>query len=85
MNDLDDETIRGVVGEVLAGQYKIIIEYLEHLVPMGEHMQHDILELKADMKVVKALLTNHSRQLDDHRARLTVLETLTGKNYAASG
>jgi len=37
--------------------------------------QESVDDIKADLKIVKAVVTEHSGQLHDHEARITRLET----------
>jgi hypothetical protein len=77
MNDLDDDTIRGVVGEVIADQLKIIMECLDYLMPMRqdvEILKNDMIEVKSDIRAIKAIAREHSIQLDNHEGRLITLE-----------
>ena len=76
MNDADVRYF-GVMLEELRDQNKAVLEAvgdMQRAVAALPAMQHDIAELKADMKVVKAAITDVSRQLADHELRITRLE-----------
>ncbi|MET0779635.1 MAG: hypothetical protein ABWY71_02255 [Candidatus Saccharimonadales bacterium] len=77
MNDVDDETVRGVFGEALMDELKVIREYLEYLMPIKQKV--DMIELRldyieTDIRAIKAIAREHSIQLDGHEIRLTSLE-----------
>ena len=77
MQDLSDEDRKSVLGEVLMDELKIIREYLEQLLPLNkkvDSLDKDMSEVKADIKVIKAVVTDHSQQLSDHEVRVTRLE-----------
>jgi len=76
---LNDEGERQLLGEVLADKLQAILKYVEDIPAIKRDVQTlktDVEELKTDMKVVKAGLADHSRQLDDHEARIARLETV---------
>ena len=77
MHNLDDEDRKAVLGEVLMDELKVILEYLEDVPIIKQkvtRLESDVGELKADMKVVKAAITDQSRQSHDLDRRLTALE-----------
>jgi len=78
MRSLSDDERKQVLGEVLHGELKAILEAVGGLQQAAAavlpSMQADIAELKQDMKIVKAAVTDLSRQSNDHEQRLTRLE-----------
>jgi 2-phospho-L-lactate guanylyltransferase (CobY/MobA/RfbA family) len=77
MQGLSDDERKQVLGEVLMDELKAISEYVQVLPIIQrdvEQLKLGVGELKDDMKVVKAAVTDQSRQLADHEARLTRLE-----------
>lgn len=40
-----------------------------------QRVEEGVAELKTDLKIVKAVVTDQSSQLQDHETRITVLET----------
>jgi uncharacterized membrane protein len=77
MQSLSDDERRLVLGEVLADELKVIHKYVKDA-PSLEHgikaIKQDVSELKSDMKVVKAVVTDISRQQKDHEHRIARLE-----------
>jgi septal ring factor EnvC (AmiA/AmiB activator) len=77
MQSLSDDERKQVLGEVLHDELQAILELVKD-VPAIRHdltqVQSDISELKQDMKIVKAAVTDLSRQGQDHERRLTRLE-----------
>lgn len=79
MQSLRDDEMKQVLGEVLHDQLKAILEAvgdLQRQVAILPSMQADISELKQDMKIVKAAITDLSKQGSDHERRLTQLEPM---------
>ena len=77
MHSLDDETRKQVLGEVLMDELKVIREYLEDVPIIKQKvtkLETDVEELKSDMKIVKAAIVDHSRELNEHGVRLGALE-----------
>jgi hypothetical protein len=73
----DDVRYFGVMFEELRDQNKAVLEYvgqMPQVVARLEAIEQDVTELKQDMKVVKAAITDVSRQLADHELRITRLE-----------
>lgn len=79
MQDLSDDDRKTVLGEVLMDELKVIREYLEDI-PVIKQKVTSIDErlsvVESDMKVVKAVLTDHSQQLQDHETRITRIEAV---------
>ncbi len=67
-----------VLGEVLADELKAIREGISNLPTRTEfnELKTDVEELKSDMKVVKAAVTDQSKQLQQHD---TIFKTLKRK------
>ncbi len=77
MNKSDDTYI-GALLEEIRDQNKVVLESvgdMQRQVAVLPAMQQDIAELKQDMKVVKAAVTDLSRQVNDHERRIGDLET----------
>ena len=73
-NDKDYQT---VLLEQLVDQNKTILEAvgdMQQQVALIPAMREDIAELKQDMRVVKAAVTDMGHQLGDHERRITRLE-----------
>jgi len=73
----DDVRYFGVMFEEIRDQNRAVLEAvgdMQRAVAALPEMKQDIAELKADMKVVKAAITDVSRQLADHELRITRLE-----------
>jgi hypothetical protein len=78
MQQLTEDEIRRIFGEVFMDELKVIREYLEDLLPVKADvaiLKKDVAEIKSDMKVVKALLKDHSGQLNNHETRTVRLES----------
>jgi hypothetical protein len=76
MNDLDDEIIKGAVGEVILGHLQVILEYLKD-VPTRQELQNLAARfepIETDIKIIKAVVTNQSGVLQNHEVRITRLE-----------
>lgn len=78
-NDELDESIRslGVLIETVIDQNQAILEAvgdMQQNVAKIPPMQEDIAELKADVQLVKAAITDTSRQVNDLEERATKLE-----------
>ena len=74
MADKDYQTI---LIEQLVDQNKAILEYVSGVPAMAAHLEHveqDVSELKQDMKIVKAAVTDLSQQVANHERRITRLE-----------
>ena len=78
MQSLDDKERKAVLGEVLADELKVIMEYVAG-VPRIERkvatLEKDMHHVKSDIKVIKAVVTDISWQQKDHDKRLVRLET----------
>lgn len=76
MSNPDDNYI-GVVLEDIRDQNKAILEAvgdMQKQVSQLPTMQQDINELKQDVKVIKAAVTDQGKQLHDHEGRIGKLE-----------
>lgn len=77
MSDTDDAYI-GVIVEEIRDQNKAILEAVgdmqKHVVRIPK-MADDIKELKQDVKVIKAVVTDHSKQQTKHEQRIRHLES----------
>ncbi|MBI1952299.1 hypothetical protein HYS42_01075 [Candidatus Saccharibacteria bacterium] len=73
----DDDLKNGVILEEIRDQNKAIIEGLKGFsgVPAKVDKLSDDMEIvKSDLKVIKAVVKDHSNQLDDHEHRIAILE-----------
>ena len=76
MNNSDDN-YTGLLLEQIRDQNKVVLEAVSDIrtelkqVPKREEFD----ELKQDVKVIKAVVTDLSRQVDDHERRIGDLET----------
>jgi uncharacterized protein (UPF0335 family) len=77
MQSLSDNKRKAVLGEVLADELKVIMEYVAGI-PRIERkvatLEKDMKEVKSDVKVIKTVVTDMGRELKDHDKRLTRLE-----------
>lgn len=83
MHDMSDEDRKTALGEVLMDELKVIREYLEAVlkdVPVIKQkvikLEEDMIEVKSDIKIIKAAVTDQSRQVNDHEVRITHLEAV---------
>lgn len=77
MQSLGDDERKQVLGEVLHDELKAILELVKGIPVIRQELQQmhaEVDELKADMKLVKAAVTDLSKQSSDHERRLTRLE-----------
>ncbi len=66
----DDNNHYGVLLERIADQNRAVLEYVSEMpkvVARLGNIEKDVAELKQDMKVVKAAVTDLSRDLDKHK------------------
>ena len=79
MQSLSDDERKAVLGEVLADELKAITEYVKD-VPLikkkVDALEIDMQEVKSDIKIIKAAVTDLSKQVKDHERRITHLETV---------
>jgi hypothetical protein len=78
MQQIDEQTLRSILGEVIADELKVIHEYLESLLPLPDQVRQlddRLKNVEADIKVIKAVITDHSYILQGHEQRLTLLES----------
>lgn len=72
-----DKDYQTVLIEQLVDQNKAILEYVSGVPAMAarlERVEQDVSELKQDMKIVKAAVTDVSQQVANHERRITRLE-----------
>jgi len=81
MQHLSDDDHKAALGEVLLDELKIIREYLEAVLedtPVIKRkvtkLEEDMTEVKGDIKVIKAAVTDQGRQVKNHEVRVTRLE-----------
>lgn len=79
MQSLSDDERKEVLGEVLADELKLITEYVKD-VPLAirkiDSLGQDMKEVKSDIKVIRAAVTDISQQHKDDQSRLTHLEAV---------
>lgn len=76
----DDTTHVAVLLEEIRGQNEAVLEIvgdMQEQVAEIPKIQRDIQEIKGDIKVMKAVLTDHSGQLHDHEHRIGALEAVS--------
>lgn len=71
-----DDNYTNILLEEMRDQNKAILEAVSGLPTRTEFnlLKDDVAELKQDMKVVKAAVTDLSNKVDDHERRITRLE-----------
>jgi len=68
-----------VLLEDMNTKFDVLLEAIQPLGKMSEDLHQtmqDVAELKTDVKVIKAAVTDLSTQVNDREQRVTVLETL---------
>jgi len=77
MQSLTDDERKAVLGEVLADELKAIVEYVKDVPAIRakvDTLSEDMQVVKSDIKIIKAAITDLSKQVDDHERRITHLE-----------
>lgn len=77
MSNPDDDYAK-LLAEELKSQRKQILEALEPLPRMAKDiakLKEDMTEVKADIKVIRAVVADQSKQLHNHEICITSLET----------
>ncbi len=77
MSDIDDKYI-GILLEEIRDQNKAVLEAVDDMqknVAKIPAIEEDVAELKQDVKIVKAAVTDTSKQQGDHEDRISRLET----------
>ncbi len=77
MNRQDDHYM-GALVEDMYDKITKIMEILSIMAPLPaqvKKLSEDVDEIKADVKVIKHVVTSHSKELKDHDHRIKVLET----------
>jgi hypothetical protein len=72
-----DKDYQTLLIEQLVGQNKAILEYVGELPGIKRdivQVKEDVAELRSDMRVVKAAVTDLSQQVANHERRITRLE-----------
>jgi len=77
MQDLSDDERKLVLGEVLMDELRAIREAISDLPTRTEfkELKENTGELKSDMKVVKAAVTDQGSHVADHERRISSLES----------
>lgn len=74
---MDDEMRKEVLGEVLMDELKAIREYVQDVPVIKQTVERidDRLEVvESDVKAIKAVVTDHSRQLQRHEVEIKDLK-----------
>ena len=66
---------QGVISEDIQHQVQRLAEAMAEVPATVQKLSADVDELKTDMKVVKAAVTDQSGVLHDHESRITQLES----------
>ena len=77
-NDEDHSHYEGALLEEIRDQNKVILEGLGDLKGLPakvDKLADDMTDVKADLKVIRAVMKDHSGQLDNHETRITQLES----------
>lgn len=72
-----DEDYQMILFEEMREQNKRILEALAAMADLPakvDKLAEDMVDVKTDIKVIKAVVTAQSRHLHDHERRITVLE-----------
>lgn len=71
-----DDNYTNVMLEEINGQMKRMAEVLSTLATKEQlqRVEEDITEIKSDMGAIKAVLREHSTELEDREERITTLE-----------
>ena len=73
-----DDNYIGMLLEEIRDQNRAVLEavgVMQQQVAKLPTIEEEIRELKADVKVIKAAVTDQSKQLDEHERRITRLES----------
>lgn len=73
---MKDDHVAVLLGDI-SSQMRRMAEVLSTLATREQlqRVEEGVAELKTDLKIVKAVVTDQSSQLQDHETRITVLET----------
>lgn len=76
MSYMKDDHVAVLLGDI-SSQMRRMAEVLSTLATREQlqRVEEGVAELKTDLKIVKAVVTDQSSQLQDHETRITVLET----------
>ena len=77
MQSLNDDERKQVLGDVLSYELKAIHEPVKDVLSIKNdirELKENANELKSDLKIVKAAVTDVSKQQKDHEHRITHLE-----------
>lgn len=66
----------GVILEDIQSKLQMIAETLAPLPGAVSQLQTDVTEIKSDLKVLKAVVTDHSEHINNHETRITRLEAI---------
>lgn len=76
MSYMKDDHVAVLLGDI-SSQMRRMAEVLSTLATREQlqRVEEGVAELKTDLKIVKAVVTDQSSQLQDHETRITTLET----------
>lgn len=78
MIDMDDDSRKEALGEVLFEELKAIREYVKDVPAIKQkvsEVDERLINVESDVKVVKAAVTDLSREQHEHDRRLSQLES----------
>jgi hypothetical protein len=65
-----------IILEDINGKFDLILELVEPLAPLPS-IDRRLKNVESDVKIIKRVVTGHSKQLHDHESRLKTLEKFT--------
>lgn len=74
---MGDDMRKEVLGEVLMGELKAIREYVQEIPAIKKsvyRLEVDMTEVKTDIKAIKAVIKDHSSQMDSHETDIRYLK-----------
>lgn len=76
MQDLTDDERKLVLGEFLMDELKAIREGISALPTRTEfaYLKDDVIEIKGDIKIIKAAVTNHEQRLNSLESSVGFLQ-----------
>jgi hypothetical protein len=81
--DDKEQRYTNIILEDMNSKYDTLLEMMGYLKDNmmtkqdGQEIKNDVKQLKSDMHIVKVAVTDTSRQVSDHEARITRLESQT--------
>lgn len=73
----DDKDYTGVLLEDINSKMDAVVEVVGQIQDQVKNLptKDEFQELRTDVKVIKGVVTDQSKQLTDHEERITILET----------